>query len=322
VDLPQRTIRDNARLSLLAGEIFGLQGDWDGALNSLQRARTYFARKGDRRMEAVACSKLSTVFNNLGDVVQCAALAQEGLDLAPSDAYATRIRLRGNLAVTTTWLQSLETAERECKRLAVESTARGYEQFAAIAHHNLGVMLRCAGRLDESLASLNRAARYWETSPTNPFADSSALVLTLLALDRVGQASAVAEAAVERTRPWIKPNCEARFGIAAVLAHRGMFDEAIEILRELAEYGNKLGPVDEKVVALLMECLYLRGGSADEMRQLRDRLDAVHADPRLAPTSCVARALAMHRFGTCRGECEDASRVLATWRENGAMLMP
>jgi LuxR family maltose regulon positive regulatory protein len=320
--LPRRNIRDNARLSLLSGEILGLLGDWNEALIALHRARNFFSRKGDRRLEALACSKLSTVFNNLGNVEQCAIFAKEGLDLAPADAYATRIRLRGNLAVTTTWLASLEDAERECKRLAVESVGRGYEHFAAIAYHNLGVMLRYAGRLEESLASLERAAQYWGASPTNPFADSSELVLTLLAMGEVGKASAIAEAAVERTRPWVKPNGEARYGVASALAQRGSFDESIAILRDLVEaHGDALGPVNEKVVALLVECLYLRGGSIEEIGELRSRLDARLGDPRLEPTTSVAKALAAHRIGVCNGECAEAGRVLASWRKNGAALI-
>ncbi len=176
-ELPPRTVKDNARLSLLAGELAGVRGDWKAALASLTRSRAFFTRKGDRRMEAVACSKLSTVYTNLGDVSRCAAMAHEGLALAPADAYATKIRLRGNVAVTSTWLESPQTALLECRHLAEESTSRGYEQFAAIAHHNLGVLLRDAGRLEESLASLTKAEAYWDVSPTNPFATHRSLFL-------------------------------------------------------------------------------------------------------------------------------------------------
>ncbi|HEX6138843.1 MAG TPA: hypothetical protein VF013_00075, partial [Candidatus Limnocylindria bacterium] len=178
--LPARALRENARLSLLSGEIQGVRGNWDEALSALRRARAFFSRKGDRRMEALACSKLSTCFNNIGDVARCAETAEEGLSLVPDDAFSTHIRLRGNVATTTTWLSSLYEAERECKRLAVESAARGYEQFVAVAYHNLGVMTRYAGRLEESEGYLERAARYWDASPTNPFADNAEYVQTLL----------------------------------------------------------------------------------------------------------------------------------------------
>jgi DNA-binding SARP family transcriptional activator/tetratricopeptide (TPR) repeat protein len=318
-ELPGRSVTDSARLSLLAGEVAGVGGNWTNALAALNRSRAFFAKKGDRRMEALACSKLSTVYNNLGDVARCTAVAQEGLDLVPPDAYATRIRLRGNVAVTTTWLASLEAATLECRRLAEESTTRGYEQFAAIAHHNLGVMLRYAGQLEESLASLTMAEAYWDASPTNPFADGSELVQTLLALGEVSRASAIAEAAVERTRPWIKPHCEAQFGVAAVLAQKGEHRRSAEILRALVDsHGEAMGPVAEKVVALLVECLYLEGGGSSQMRGMRKVLDEVDGDPRLEPSTSVAKAMAAHREGSCHGECSRAGRVLARWKSNGA----
>jgi ATP/maltotriose-dependent transcriptional regulator MalT/DNA-binding SARP family transcriptional activator len=319
--LPVRTVRENARLSLLVGEASGVRGDWEPALEALQRARAFFARKGDRRMEALACSKLSTVFNNLGDVARCSEMAMEGLALAPGDAQATQLRLRGNVAVTSTWFESFAEAEQECRRIAIESDARGYEQYAAIAYHNLGVMLRFAGRLDESLASLERSARFWDASPTNPFADNSELVQTLLARGDVGRAAAVAEAAAERTRPWAKPHGEARYGMACVHAQQGDFHQAIDILRALLrEQRSTLGPAVEKAISLLIECLYLSGSDEPEMRSLLVELEGISGDPRLAPTTLVASALAGHRLGACRGRCERARKTLAAWEENGARL--
>ncbi len=286
--LPPKTIRENARLSLLSGEIAGLSGRWTEALGSLDRARRFFARKGDRRLEAAACSKLSTVYNNLGDIEESARLAKEGLELVPQDAFATEIRLRGNLAVTVTWFVSLEAAIRECKRLALESADHGFEHHAAISHHNLGMMQRAAGRLEESLANLNRAAHLWHASPTNPFADNSELVLTLLALGRDGEAASAAEAGMTRTKPWPKANAEARWGMAAVMAHQGRFEDAIEILRGVAELGEEIGPTYERTLSLLTECLYLSGGSADEMKRLGQMLEKLKLDPRLAPATVIA----------------------------------
>jgi DNA-binding SARP family transcriptional activator/tetratricopeptide (TPR) repeat protein len=269
-------------------------------------------------MEATACSKLSTVYNNYGDVAESARLAEEGLALAPTDAYATRIRLRGNLAVTVKFFESLDTAIRECKRVAIESTERGYEQFAAIAHHNIGAMLRDAGRLDESIANLTRSARYWDASPTNPFADSSERVLTLLAMGRDAEAAPVANSAVQRTQPWKRANSEARFGVAAVQAYQGRFDEAIDLLRELADEGDLLGSSYERVLALLVECLYLTGASVDDLRLVGQKLAASNPDPRLEPLAAVAKALIAHRAGACEGACDQAYRVLAAWRSIGA----
>jgi DNA-binding SARP family transcriptional activator/tetratricopeptide (TPR) repeat protein len=269
----------------------------------------------------VACLKLSTVFNNLGDITRCSEMAREGLMLAPLDADATRLRLRGNVAVTTTWFESFAKAEEECRRVALESAARGYEQYAAIAFHNLGVMLRYAGRLEQSLASLERSARFWDASPSNPFADNSELVQTLLACGDVGKAAAVAEAAVLRTRPWPKPHGEARFGIACVLAQRGDLSSAIDVLQSLMhDQRSSLGPLVEKVASLLIECMYLNGSSSEGMASLLRELESADGDPRLAPTTLVARALAAHRLGDCGGRCDEAYKTLGAWEANGARL--
>jgi LuxR family transcriptional regulator, maltose regulon positive regulatory protein len=320
--LPRKTVRENARLSLLHGEAMGVRGDWESALASLQRARHFFARKGDRRMEAIACSKLSTFYNNLGDVGLSASAAREGMELSPEDDHRTRLRLQGNLATTTTWLESLPRAELECKRVAVESTSRGYEQYAAIAHHNLGMMLRYAGRLEESLHNLERAAQFWNSTPTNPFADNSELVQTLLLVGNPGRAEQVAAMAVERTRPWPKPNGEALFGSACVLAHAGRFAEAADILRNALQlHGNTLGPVSEKALAVLVECLYLDGSIDGEIAQILRRLEETAGDPRLAPVTSVGRALAAHRSAKCLNHCRRARATLAAWERNGASLI-
>jgi DNA-binding SARP family transcriptional activator/tetratricopeptide (TPR) repeat protein len=321
-ELPRRTVAENARLSLLLGETACIRGDWQVAIAALERGRQFFARKGDRRMEALACSKLSTVYNNLGDVSLCADLAEEGLRLAPEDDLRTRIRLRGNLAVTTTWLQSLDRAIHECMRVVVESTTAGFEQYTAIAYHNLGVILRYAGRLDESLDYLERAARYWDASPTNPFADNSELVQVLLMRGEVGRAAAVAESACARTRPWPKPSSEALYGRAYVLLHKGNFRQAVEILRPLlVEHRESLGSGLEKITSLLVECLYLDGSGSEELAYLLGDLEQQQGDPRLAPITGVAIALASHRIGKCSGQCATASELLARWAANGSTLI-
>jgi ATP/maltotriose-dependent transcriptional regulator MalT/DNA-binding SARP family transcriptional activator len=321
-ELPSRAVSENARLSLLLGETSCVRGEWKVALAALERAKGFFSRKGDRRMEAVACSKLSTVYSNLGDVDRSAALAQEGLLLASDDDHRTRIRLRGNLAVTTTWLESLDRAVHECTRVAVESSSTGLEQYAAIAHHNLGVMLRYAGRLEESATYLERAAKYWDASPANPFADNSEFVQVLLMQGDVGRASAMAESAVTRTKFWSKPLAEATYGAAWVLLYRGRFADAIQSLRSLLiEHRPNLGSALQKITSLLIECLYLDGSGSEEMGDLLADLAAQPKDPRLAPISEVALALAAHRVGACDGHCERAQAVLARWRDNGSALI-
>jgi DNA-binding SARP family transcriptional activator len=86
----------------------------------------------------------------------------------------------------------------------------------------------------------------------------------------------------------------------------------------LADVGDSLGPINEKILALLIECLYLSGGSAEEMKVLAARLERTRTDPRLAPATEVALAFAAHRIGSCGGACERAAAVIDEWRENGA----
>ena len=211
--LPAKAIHDNARLSLLYGEACGIRGDWDNALAALSRARTFFARKGDPRMEALACLKTSTVLSNMGQVEQAAEQAAQGLLLAPSDAHATRLRLQGNLAITATWMnESLHLVAQECRRIAVEAKVRGLEHFAAIALHNLGMLLRQIGDLEGSIRSLEQAAQFWSDLPASPFADNAELVQSLLHRDESSRAELLANTGVIRTGPWARPQAEALYG--------------------------------------------------------------------------------------------------------------
>ncbi len=73
--IPPAIVRANARLSLLWGEALGMRGEWKLALATLERARRFFHRKGDNRVEALACVKISSVQNGLGAPRQAPAAA-------------------------------------------------------------------------------------------------------------------------------------------------------------------------------------------------------------------------------------------------------
>ncbi|MEX1072773.1 MAG: hypothetical protein WED86_03650 [Chloroflexota bacterium] len=322
VQLPAKTIQENARLSLLYGEACGIRGEWDNALAALRRARTFFARKGDRRMEALACLKTSTVLSNVGQVDAAAEAATEGLQLAPPDAYATRLRLNGNLAITSTWMSgSLQAVAQACRRVAVEAKARGLDHFAAIALHNLGMVLRQIGDTEESVRSLERAAEFWADVPANPFADNAELVMSLLYSDRPDRAALIAETSIIRTRPWPRPHAEALYGRASVHAHLGQFSEAIEIARRILAEPEALGSTAELVSALLLECLYLAGAPASEFAEVMRNLESEPSDPRQAPVFAPARAAARHALGGCTGECLQEFEILEDWDRRGAALL-
>jgi LuxR family maltose regulon positive regulatory protein len=198
--LPHETIKQNARLNLLYGEACGIRGEWESALEALNRARDYFSRKGDRRFEALACLKLSTVYSNFGDAERAADVAEAGVVLVPPDAISTRLRLEGNVAITRTWLAGpLDAVVRECQRIAVESAARGLEHFAAIGYHNAGEMHLRMGDIEKAIRNLEKAARFWSETPTNPFAHNEELTMALVLGGQRDRAAAVANDAIRRT---------------------------------------------------------------------------------------------------------------------------
>ncbi|MGH2455358.1 MAG: hypothetical protein ACRDHD_03780 [Candidatus Limnocylindria bacterium] len=315
--LPSRAVRDNSRLSLLLGEAKGIRGEWAEAIAAIGRAKAYFSRKGDRRMEALASLKLSTVYANRGEVALAAETASAGLRLAPEDADATRLRLRGNMTITAAWMESqFEDVLREFRRIAVEAKSRGWEHFASIALHNMGVAQRHVGQLEESVRNLELAARFWSGLPASPFADNAELVASLLAVGQSSRAAMIAETAVIRTEPWARPHAEALYGRALVAAHEGKFGVATDALYRILQEPRSLGPTAELVTALLVECLHLSGNDGSEERRLMEALPA-EADPRLEPIMIPARAIAVHS-GACRGECLDERERLRVWEARGA----
>jgi len=259
--LPAKTIHDNARLSLLHGEALGMRGDFDASLTALDRARTFFARKGDRRMEALACLKLSSVYHNRGDIETSSQMAEQGIGLVPDDARSIRLRLDGNLAITSIYMEKgIEAVARICMRIAAEASTAGWEHFAAIAFHNLGIAQRLMGKLQDSLISLERAARFWSDSPSNPFADNSELTLTRLMLNDIRGAEQAAEMGFRSTRSWPRPNAEAQFARAAVRAQQGRWKEALDQLVPLLDQ-NSLGNLRDTITALTLEIGYLSRGA-------------------------------------------------------------
>ena len=320
--LPPKAIHDNARLSLLYGEACGIRGDWDNALAALARSRAFFARKGDPRMEALACLKTSTVLSNMGEVESAAEQAALGLKLAPSGAHALRLRLTGNLAITATWMTgSLQSVAQECRRVAVEARARGLEHFGAIALHNLGMVLRQIGDIPGSIRSLEQATQFWSDLPASPFADNAELVLSLLYSDDPGRAELLADTGIARTFPWARPQAEALYGRAAVLVHQGRFTDAAEVLRRVLADPKSLGATAEIGSGLLIECLYLGGATPAEIREVMLFHMGGPTDPRQAPVVAPARAIARHVSTPCKGECLDERLVLEEWDRRGATLL-
>ncbi len=319
--LPAKTIHDNARLSLLHGEALGMRGEFVPSLAALERARGFFSRKGDRRMEALACLKLSSVYHNTGEMAISARLAEEGLQLVPDDARATKLRLQGNVAITSTWMTlGLDAVARACKRIAAEAHTAGWEHFAAIAFHNLGTVQRFMGALDQSISNLERAAKYWGNFPGNPFADNGELALSLLTLGNFKAAERAAERGVISTGSWPRPRAEARYALANVRMHQGRFQEAREILEDLLASPEPLGSLAEEITLALLEVLHLMEAELDEWRQPLAILATVHRDPRFEPMAAAGDAFGKHHGTRCGGGCQRALLPLKTWEAKGAAL--
>jgi ATP/maltotriose-dependent transcriptional regulator MalT/DNA-binding SARP family transcriptional activator len=317
--LPEHSIRENARLSLLYGEAAAFRGNWDEALAALSRARDFFARKGDRRIEALACLKLSTVLHYRGDADRAAQLAREGLALLPVDATATRLRLEGNLAITHGLkYESLESVIRECARIAEEASRFGLDHLAAIAFHNLGTFLRWTGRLDEATRAFERATDFTTSLPPNPWSDNYEYVVLLLLEGSLSAAESYARSGIDRTRHWSFANALARFGMGEVLGYQGRFVEAIELLRPLA------GDVDigyaRNLLASLIEFMFLAHHPVEDMAMVLRVASAEPYDARHG-TLGLARAVVVHSSPGCRGECLSAASDAAEWASRGAKLM-
>jgi DNA-binding SARP family transcriptional activator len=316
--LPPKAIRDNARLSLLYGEACGIRGDWDNALVALGRARSFFARKGDLRMEALACLKTSSIHQALGSVRAAEIAASEGMALAPESADGLRLRLEGNLAVTKTYRTgSVHAVVTALKRLAVRASSLGLEHYEAIAHHNLGVMYRSLGQLDESLSSLERATRFWQLEPSSPYADNMDLVETLLARCDVERAERAAARGIASTSPWRRAAAEALLGQASVRLHQGRFQDAREIVEAIASALPELGSNRTAVYLALADCYIVEPQSGTATLELIAHLENEADDPRYEAEVAVATVALRHSIHACTGTCKAVGRLVGEWETKG-----
>jgi ATP/maltotriose-dependent transcriptional regulator MalT/DNA-binding SARP family transcriptional activator len=316
--IPAKVIHDNARLSLLYGEACGIRGDWDNALTALNRARTFFARKGDPRMEALAHLKTSSIYQALGAVALSEQAAAEGMALLPDSSDALRLRLEGNLAVTKTYrTESLDAVVIELRRLAARAASLGLEHYAAIAHHNLGVMYRSLGRLMESLSSLERAARFWHLDASNPYADNMDLVETYLALGEEERAERAAARGIASTSPWARASAEAHLGQASLRLRQGRIDEARAVVEAIAAALPQLGSNRTAVYVALADCFLAQPQSEAATRDLIAHLRTAADDPRYEAEVVVAIVALRHAIGECDGECRSSAEAVDRWHRHG-----
>jgi DNA-binding SARP family transcriptional activator/tetratricopeptide (TPR) repeat protein len=320
--LPAEMIRQNARLSLLYGETTGIRGDWGHALDALRRARDYFARKGDRRMEALACLKLSTVYSNAGDSQRAAEAAEAGVSLVPEEDVATRLRLEGNVAITRGWLDgSVAEVVKVCERVSAEAAAHGLDHFAAIGYHNAGELQLRMGHIRKAIANLERAARFWTVSPTNPYETGEDLVAALIFDGQSDRARAEASAAIRRTTPWARPKAVALGGWASVLVADGRFADAIDVLQEATANLAIMGLGKGLITAQLVEAMYLDERAPTEFQGVVQKLTSSPNDLRYGGEIAPALSVADHISGDCHGRCQRRLADLDSVDATGAKLV-
>ncbi len=320
--LPGQAVKENARLSLLSGEALGMRGEWSAALAALQRSREYFSRKGDRRLMALACLKLSTVHHVKGDPDTASAMATEGLSLVPDDDRVTRLRLEGNLLISSRWQrESVDELKVTCNRIVAEAASMGLDHFAAIGLHNLGILHRESGRLTESLAVLERAWRIWQlSSPSSPFADNMRACSDPTMIGDVDRAQQVAQAGMAMTAPWPRPHLEALYGQALVHVNREHYQEAVDLLRPFVESEQDYGHASEFCSSLLLELMILLDRPPHELRAIAKLMQARHLDPRMGGQSLTALSLAAHAAQECGKDCAAEARLrLTEWDRRGAI---
>jgi ATP/maltotriose-dependent transcriptional regulator MalT/DNA-binding SARP family transcriptional activator len=301
--LPQRMIRENARLNLLLGELAGFQADWTTALEALEGARAFFAKKGDQRMQALACVKLSSIHHYRGDAELAAATAREGLELVPDNDVATRLRLEGNVAITHGLTHDhLESVAAVCRRISTEAASHGYEHFAVIGLHNAGDLDLSMARIPEAVDKLTRASRFWDSLPPNPSDDRHSLTVALLAADRVDEAERVSLRSVDRSRHWRRSHKLSLITRAELQIYRGRFREAAELLLSLVSEPEALGFVNVAVGWSLIKALYLGGASTETIDAAMRRIEAGPQDERHGSAALI-RAVALHSRLDCGGAC-------------------
>jgi ATP/maltotriose-dependent transcriptional regulator MalT/DNA-binding SARP family transcriptional activator len=302
--MPVRTVRDNARLSLLHGEVLGMSDDRAGALAALERARLFFERKQDARMEALALLKESSVYHSWGEPDTSADLAKRGLAIAPLDARDLRLRLEGNIAITAVWLhEPLTNALQTISRVTAEAARMGLDHYAAIGMHNLGVLHYEMGALDQAIHWLERAEQFWDELSKSPFGDNYNLVRALLAIGNTEAALKLARQGEDRTRAWPRPHAEAVAGLALALVAGGKPREAIETIRPIVFADNDFGGVSENARIHYIEIIAQSSKTLPKEALLVAGKLRQTTDPRSDAARETALAFVDHQGGTCSTDC-------------------
>ncbi len=149
-------------------------------------------------------------------------------------------------------------------------------------------MYRSLGRLDESLASLERATRFWQLESSSPYADNMDLVETLLAIGDDERADRAAARGISNTLPWRRANAEAQLGQASVRLRQGRLDEAQTIVEGVAAALPELGSNRTAVYLALADCFIVKPQGLAPTLELISHLTNEANDPRYEADVAVA----------------------------------
>jgi tetratricopeptide (TPR) repeat protein len=151
-------------------EIALIEGDWETAASSLQRACELQEASGNTGHLSTYAPRLGNVLCTLGRYEEAERLALTGRELGPPDDVLTQQEWRRTLAL----VRSAQGEHAEAEQLAREAVQFALQTDSPLYQGNtfsdLATVLEAAGRRDEAITSLHQALEYYEDKPIIPLA--------------------------------------------------------------------------------------------------------------------------------------------------------
>jgi class 3 adenylate cyclase/tetratricopeptide (TPR) repeat protein len=151
-------------------EIALIEGDWETAASSLQRACELQEASGNTGHLSTYAPRLGNVLCTLGRYEEAEKLALTGRELGPPDDVLTQQEWRRTLAL----VRSAQGEHAEAEQLAREAVQFALQTDSPLYQGNtfsdLATVLEAAGRRDEAITSLHQALEYYEGKPIIPLA--------------------------------------------------------------------------------------------------------------------------------------------------------
>ena len=172
------------------------------------------------------------------------------------------------------------------------------------------------------MANLEKAARFWAETPTNPFAFNEDLTTALILDGQADRARAFALDSIRRTSPWPRPKAHALDSLAGTLAAQCRLGEAIQLQREATAARHVLGGAEAPIFSRLIEWLYLDGRTTEQVLATRDSMLAgPPIDLRYEAEVAPSLAVAMHATGDCQGRCQQHLQAIREAEARGEVYV-